>query len=935
MKLLPLVCIFVYLLNIYYAKGALIAVGKLESCFNNGTDALDCAKKIVVTLALENNRLYQTESLNFNLACIDSPTGQCPCPCHHAYDPSCTCRDLRRVISVAVTKSPVFAVYPLSQPRTFNGRPYEEFIPTGPGGTFSGSCSESPYAAEPTCGWATAPDGSGYTQAIPDSQGFCCTCPTFAATARSPSSTVAIIAAASPTAVSSSSSSQEELRINPSRGFVLNSDRSVSARLLGDLDSYRQIQNLDGHWVMIPVEPGVDPNSIYTQNEDMWVILPPTMVTTTGECDKVGVGYTAFRIQSEKCDQPLGSCLRNQLYDLGEEDNARVASGMEPLYNISRYGGGKRNLDQIQESADNLSLRLPIKGIRTSLVTLEVKADDVQLVVNRAPGKILSSEVCTFDGVHCGGFTAISGTGFLKVKVQNTGAVAAEFRAGILGCSGGVLPAVEEYASIAPASTHDFSFDLRMESDQEGNRTCTVVVTDAAGDIADSTLVSFYTNATVYEPPPDQSDLGDKPGIPGDPPNFNKCSTLCPNLFNIKCLIFKGCWKRLIQAASTIALIGGVIIVLAVAIKQGWITKCIKIIECCLPKYKKRLERSGEIHRRPDDGSGPGQVAASGRKRSRFKGIQGEEALEDDKDNNGDETIAPSNNKMNIMRTNGGLSFADAATAALAAKQWRHHHQQLSLRQQHEQLQMQLQQQQQEQQQIQVKNQLIGAYFDYNNSGASTTSSPTYSPTPSQMMFYSPQASPGPPVPMSRLQPPSAPLLALSPHLTRAQTFQAHMFQPQQQCQDFSPPSPGSLRRWNTFTPNSPPPQYTAFNNPLSWKQEQQKQIEINSNSTVPYAVGSPGAQFQQEEEEEEEEEEQLQQQYQYQQQQPVATPCWLVNTTGENDDVAMTIGPMSAPLNLPQAFSKAAAAAADAAQPMQTKAPPPPPSSSGTYQDT
>ncbi|KAL4525230.1 hypothetical protein Ndes2526A_g07307 [Nannochloris sp. 'desiccata'] len=759
--------------------------------------------------------------------------------------------------------------------------------------------------------------------------------PAPAATARSPSSTVAIIAAASPTAVSSSSSSQEELRINPSRGFVLNSDRSVSARLLGDLDSYRQIQNLDGHWVMIPVEPGVDPNSIYTQNEDMWVILPPTMVTTTGECDKVGVGYTAFRIQSEKCDQPLGSCLRNQLYDLGEEDNARVASGMEPLYNISRYGGGKRNLDQIQESADNLSLRLPIKGIRTSLVTLEVKADDVQLVVNRAPGKILSSEVCTFDGVHCGGFTAISGTGFLKVKVQNTGAVAAEFRAGILGCSGGVLPAVEEYASIAPASTHDFSFDLRMESDQEGNRTCTVVVTDAAGDIADSTLVSFYTNATVYEPPPDQSDLGDKPGIPGDPPNFNKCSTLCPNLFNIKCLIFKGCWKRLIQAASTIALIGGVIIVLAVAIKQGWITKCIKIIECCLPKYKKRLERSGEIHRRPDDGSGPGQVAASGRKRSRFKGIQGEEALEDDKDNNGDETIAPSNNKMNIMRTNGGLSFADAATAALAAKQWRHHHQQLSLRQQHEQLQMQLQQQQQEQQQIQVKNQLIGAYFDYNNSGASTTSSPTYSPTPSQMMFYSPQASPGPPVPMSRLQPPSAPLLALSPHLTRAQTFQAHMFQPQQQCQDFSPPSPGSLRRWNTFTPNSPPPQYTAFNNPLSWKQEQQKQIEINSNSTVPYAVGSPGAQFQQEEEEEEEEEEQLQQQYQYQQQQPVATPCWLVNTTGENDDVAMTIGPMSAPLNLPQAFSKAAAAAADAAQPMQTKAPPPPPSSSGTYQDT
>ena len=322
-------------------------------------------------------------------------------------------------------------------------------------------------------------------------------------------STATSIMASSPTG----SSIQEQLQITPSHGFVLNSDRSVSVRLLGDLDSYRQIQSLDGYWVMIPVEPGTDPNEIYTKNQDMWVILPPAMVTTTGECDKVGVGYSAFRVQSEKCNQQIGSCLKNQIYDLGEEDNARVAGGMEPLYNITRYGGGVDNTNQVDTGATNgggLSLRLPIKGIRTSLVTLEVKADDVQLVVNRAPGKILSSEMCTFDRVQCGGFTAISGTGFLNVKVQNTGAVAAEFRAGILGCSGGVLPVVEEYAAIAPGSTYNFTFDIRMETDLEGNRTCTVVVTDAAGDIADSTLVSFYTNATKYEPPPDQSDLGDK-----------------------------------------------------------------------------------------------------------------------------------------------------------------------------------------------------------------------------------------------------------------------------------------------------------------------------------------------------------------------------------------------------------------------------------------
>ena len=305
---------------------------------------------------------------------------------------------------------------------------------------------------------------------------------------------------------------QEVLSVNPSRGFVLSSNRTVSVRLLGDLDSYRQIQVLDGHWLMIPVEPGLSPNEIFTSNLDMWTVMPPQAVSTTGECNKVGVSYTNFRTQAERCNQPLASCLRNQIYDLEQADTARIAGGMEPLYNITRYGGGYSNPRQVSSTQDGggLALRLPLKGIRTSLVTLEVKADDLQLVVNRAPGKIISSEVCTFNGVLCGGFTAISGTGFLKVGVQNTGAVAADFRAGVLGCSGGVLPVVEEYAAIDAGSRYNFTFELRMETDQEGNRTCTVVVTDAAGDIADSTMVSFYTNATEYEPPPDQSDLGNK-----------------------------------------------------------------------------------------------------------------------------------------------------------------------------------------------------------------------------------------------------------------------------------------------------------------------------------------------------------------------------------------------------------------------------------------
>jgi hypothetical protein len=269
----------------------------------------------------------------------------------------------------------------------------------------------------------------------------------------------------------------EVLSLSPSRMTALSSSRDVSARLLGDLASYRQIQVLAGHWLLVPVQPGLDPNQVLTSNLDMWVVVPPSLVTTTGECNKIGVDYAGFRYQPSPCDRPLGACLRNQVYDLGVADAQRAAAGLEPLYNITRYGGGLRNARQVAAAAagGGLALRLPLAGVRTSLVTLEVRADDVALTVNRAPGKILGSAVCTFDGAACGGFQGIATRGFLRVEVQNTGAVAAEFRAGVMGCSAGVLPVLEQAAAIPAGAAHNFTFDLSMATDAAGNRSCTLV----------------------------------------------------------------------------------------------------------------------------------------------------------------------------------------------------------------------------------------------------------------------------------------------------------------------------------------------------------------------------------------------------------------------------------------------------------------------------
>ncbi len=76
---------------------------------------------------------------------------------------------------------------------------------------------------------------------------------------------------------------------------------------------------------------------------------------------------------------------------------ARTA-GLTPLYLIGRYGGGV-SAQQFGDGWTNTTwlnyyLNLPLPGIRTSLVTLTVAADDVALTVNRSPAEILSVQVC-------------------------------------------------------------------------------------------------------------------------------------------------------------------------------------------------------------------------------------------------------------------------------------------------------------------------------------------------------------------------------------------------------------------------------------------------------------------------------------------------------------------------------------------------------------
>lgn len=96
-----------------------------------------------------------------------------------------------------------------------------------------------------------------------------------------------------PAAANAATTSSEVLTITPSQPFVINNAKTLSAKLLGDLESYAQIPDLSGQYLLVPSPPGQGPNEILSSNLDEWMVVDSSMVTTTGlECNKIGISYT-------------------------------------------------------------------------------------------------------------------------------------------------------------------------------------------------------------------------------------------------------------------------------------------------------------------------------------------------------------------------------------------------------------------------------------------------------------------------------------------------------------------------------------------------------------------------------------------------------------------------------------------------------------------
>jgi len=72
---------------------------------------------------------------------------------------------LQSPVNISITKTPVYAVYPLNYLLDFNDKPVEEVIAS----SFV-NCQDGFNSQTPTCGFAYDSQG----KKIPNSQGYCC-----------------------------------------------------------------------------------------------------------------------------------------------------------------------------------------------------------------------------------------------------------------------------------------------------------------------------------------------------------------------------------------------------------------------------------------------------------------------------------------------------------------------------------------------------------------------------------------------------------------------------------------------------------------------------------------------------------------------------------------------------------------------------------------
>ncbi|KAK9198583.1 hypothetical protein WN944_013769 [Citrus x changshan-huyou] len=305
-----------------------------------------------------------------------------------------------------------------------------------------------------------------------------------------------------------------EVTVGPENRTATSADNFLKVNLIGDFVGYTNIPSFEEFYLVIPRQGGPGQPQDLGGNFSMWMLLERTRFTLDGlECNKIGVSYEAFNGQPSFCSSPFWSCLHNQLWNYREADQNRINRNQLPLYGVEgRFERmnqhpvmfpkiadwiwkevllfGWLNTLILVQNAGSHSFSIGVTEVLNSNLLIELRADDIEYVYQRSPGKIISVIIPTFE--------ALTQFGVATITTQNTGEVEASYSL-TFDCSTGVTLMEEQYFIIKPKETSIRSFKIYPTTNQAAKYTCSAILKDSDFSEVDRAECQFSTMATVLD----------------------------------------------------------------------------------------------------------------------------------------------------------------------------------------------------------------------------------------------------------------------------------------------------------------------------------------------------------------------------------------------------------------------------------------------------
>ena len=134
----------------------------------------------------------------------------------------------------------------------------------------------------------------------------------------------------------------------------------------------------NGYTDMIMLKPDRPKSDSRTYDPALkWLFLDKNLFDPTGKtCDKIGISYEAFYLQQDKCFVYDGTCLGNQIEDYFQK-NLRL---LETFKDTEDFLLAYKLLPVLKNN--EILLRKKVEGNFPTMLTLEIRADDMIFYVN-------------------------------------------------------------------------------------------------------------------------------------------------------------------------------------------------------------------------------------------------------------------------------------------------------------------------------------------------------------------------------------------------------------------------------------------------------------------------------------------------------------------------------------------------------------------------